>query len=70
MGLKLVDVIKGLSQLAFGAPEYVELFNKAMATFREDEQEVLKRAYEEHKAASDAAHKNLQDQLQEAAKKK
>jgi hypothetical protein len=67
--MKLVDVIKALSQLAFGSAEYLELFEKAKATFREDEQEVLQHAYEDAKAKSDAAHETLQSDLKAAAKK-
>ena len=67
--MKLVTVIKTLSELAFDSAEYVDLFNRAMAVFREDEQEVLQLAYDQARLASNAANDEADKLLKAAAKK-
>ena len=67
--LKLVDIIRTLSELGSATPAFVALFNQVKATFTPQEQEVLQHAYDEAKAKSDAAHEGLQNDLKAAAKK-
>lgn len=70
MGLKLVDVIRTLSELGTATPAFIALFDKVKSTFTESEQEVLQRAYEKAREKTNVDHEALQEDLQEAAKKK
>ena len=68
--MRVVKVIKALSELAFGSPEYIAAFNDAMAVANDAEQEVLQRAYNEARARSDAASDEFDAAADEAKKKK
>lgn len=50
-------------------PTLTALFDKVVSTFGEDDQEKLRSAYRDARAASDDAHADLQDKLARAAKR-
>ena len=67
--MKVLDILKTLQLVGAATPAFKALFDQTVATFREDEQEVLKRGYDEAMAKTDELHSDVQDELKAAAKK-
>lgn len=68
--MKVLDIIKTLKVAGAATPAFKALFDHAVSTFREDEQDVLKAAYAKVQGDTDAVHDTLQSELADAAKKK
>lgn len=68
--MKVLDIVKTLKLAGAATPAFKALFDQAVSTFREDEQDVLKTAYASVKAKTDEVHGDLQNELADAAKKK
>ena len=67
--MKVVDILKTMQMVGAATPAFAALFDQVVSTFREDEQDVLKRGLAEAQARTDELHDDLQDELKKAAKK-
>ena len=55
----LVKLIEALPAVVAAAPEFVNLFNEFLKSFKEDEQAELKSAYQRARQASDSAQQDF-----------
>ena len=67
--LTVIGVLRTLTAVGASAPAFKALFDQVVSTFREDEQDVLKRGYAEAMAKTDGLHDDVQEELSKAAKK-
>lgn len=68
--MKVLDIVKAMKLAGAATPAFKALFDQAVSTFREDEQDVLKTAYASVQENTDEVHADLQSELAAAAKKK
>lgn len=67
--MTVVGLLKLLKEAGSATPAFKSLWDVAVSTFRSDEQEVLKRGYDEAMAKSDDLHDDVQSELKAAGKK-
>lgn len=67
--MTVVGLLKLLKEAGSATPAFKSLWDVAVSTFREDEQEVLKRGYKDAMAKTDQLHSEVQANLKDSAKK-
>lgn len=65
----ILGLLPAVGPVVAALPEFKKVYDQIVDTFKEDDQEVLKSAYEDIMADNDEGHARLQAKLAEAAKR-